>query len=174
MTVPDQENLIQRACSGDAQAFEALVKTYYPSILNYCYRSLGNRVDAEDVTQDVFVKAARKLQNLKDPSAFKAWLYSIAHSTCTDLFRSRGRQAEREQFYHAAQSLHSDDAPSDHSIWELVARLPQKLKDAIILVYWEEVSHGHAAKVLDCAESTVSWRVHEAKKQLKTMMEACS
>ena len=171
MNVPDQEDLILRACNGDAPAFEILVKSYYPSILNYCYRSLGSRADAEDVTQDVFVKAARKLHNLKEPAAFKGWLYSIARSTCADLSRSRGRQTEREQIYHEAQNLSQKEESPGHRIWEFVARLPEKLKDALVLVYWEGVSHAHAATVLDCAESTVSWRVYEAKKKLKTMME---
>lgn len=172
MNVPDQEQWVQRACSGDAQAFEELVKSYYPSILNYCYRLSGSRSDAEDVTQDVFVKAARKLQNLKEPSAFKGWLYSIARSTCADLHRSRGRQSERERLYQEAQNLAQNQVIREHSIWELVAHLPEKLKDALVLVYWEGASHAHAATVLDCAESTVSWRVHEAKKQLKNLMEA--
>jgi len=99
MNVPNQENLIQQARSGDAVAFETLVNAYYPLILNFSYRLLGNRADAEDVTQDVFVKAAKKLSSLRKPGVFNAWLYSIARSTCTDLIRKRSRQKINEQHY---------------------------------------------------------------------------
>ncbi len=173
MTVPDQETLIRRAQYGDANAFETLVKAYYPSILNYCYRSLGSRFDAEDVTQDVFVKAARKLQELSRHAAFKGWLYAIAHSSCNDLFRRRRRQLDREQIYHQAQAMGHPEVPTDPTLWHLVAELPPKLKEALILVYWEGLSHAEAAAILHCAESTVSWRIHQAKKQLRARMEVC-
>ncbi len=171
MNVPDQDLLIQRACNGDGSAFGELVKIFYPSILNYSYRLLGSRADAEDATQETFVKAASKVSTLKKPEAFKAWLYSIANSTCKDLARKRGRQVERERLYQEAQERVEGAFCADASIWELVARLPQKLKDVLVLVYWEGASHAHAASVLDCAESTVSWRVHEAKKKLRWMLE---
>ena len=172
MNVPNQENLIQRARSGDALAFETLVKAFYPLILNFSYRLLGSRADAEDATQDVFVKAAKKLSSLRKPSVFSAWLYSIASSTCTDLIRKRSRQRVNEKHYSEACASEFD-LPKNGSVWELVGRLPQALKDAVVLVYWEGVNHAHAATILNCAESTVSWRVHEAKKQLRGMLEEC-
>jgi RNA polymerase sigma-70 factor (ECF subfamily) len=171
MNVPNQEYLIQRACSGDANAFEELVKAYYPSILNFSYRLLGNRADAEDVTQEVFLRVGRKLTSLKNSAVFDTWLYSIASSASKDMMRQRSRQADRDARYHECH--HVGDCPprSETGLWELVRRLPRKLKEAVVLVYWEGVNHAHAASVLNCAESTVSWRVHEAKKQLKEMME---
>jgi RNA polymerase sigma-70 factor (ECF subfamily) len=97
---------------------------------------------------------------------------SIARSTCTDLIRKRSRQKINEQHY--GESCAAEFAlPKDRSVWELVGRLPQTLKEAVVLVYWEGVNHAHAAAILDCAESTVSWRVHEARKQLKGMLEEC-
>lgn len=171
MNVPNQEYLIQRACSGDANAFEELVKTYYPSILNFSYRLLGNRADAEDVTQEVFLRAGRKLTSLKDSSAFDSWLFSIASSASRDMIRKRSRQADRDASYHELHHVGDEQPNAGSGLWELVRRLPQKLKEAVVLVYWEGANHAHAASVLNCAESTVSWRVHEAKKQLKEMME---
>lgn len=171
MNVPKQDYLIQRACSGDANAFEELVKAYYPSVLNFSYRLLGNRADAEDVTQEVFLRAALKLASLKDRSAFETWLFSIASSASRDMMRKRSRQADRDASYHECHHAEDSQPGSETGLWELVRRLPRKLKEAVVLVYWEGVNHAHAASVLNCAESTVSWRVHEAKKQLREMME---
>lgn len=172
MNVSNQAHLIRNACRGDPHSFEKLVKAYYPSILNYSYRLLSNRSDAEDVTQEVFLKVANKLSSLKQPDAFKSWVYSIANSTCLDLIRKRTREKVHARNYYHACSL--DEAlPVDFSIWESVARLPIALKQAVVLVYWEGFNHAQAGSILECAESTVSWRIHEAKKQLKGMLEEC-
>lgn len=166
------DRLIERAQRGDSKALEKFVIHYYPAILNFCFRLLRNRSDAEDVTQDVFVKVGKRLTSLKNISAHRAWLYKIASSTANDLLRKRGRRGEQER------PLHLEEEPRDlkkdmHSdTLEIVARLPEPLKQSIILVYWEGLNHAEVGAILDCAESTVSWRIHEAKKRLKNMMEA--
>ena len=83
---------IKRCREGDNEAFGELVSLYENKILNYCYRMLGNRTDAEDATQEVFVKLYRFLGSFTGQSAFSTWLYKIASNVCLDFLRKSKKQ----------------------------------------------------------------------------------
>ena len=171
MSLENLETLVQRAQKGKVDAFEEIVRGLYPIILNYTFRILRNRADAEETTQDVFVKAGESIVDLKKTRAFKSWLYSIAYSKAQDCIRKQGRRQNRESAYyeiHAEQSLKHDDGSK---LTEAIAKLPDDMRQTVILVYWENLKHAEVAAILNCAESTVSWKIHQAKKQLKLIME---
>ena len=74
----DQEALfIEKAKAGNISAFEELISLYEKKIYNYCYRMTNNREDAEDLTQDVFIKVYRNLKNFKGNSKFSTWIYRV-------------------------------------------------------------------------------------------------
>ncbi len=85
----DEERLTQRACEGDSDAFEEIFRVYHTRIYNYVYRLLGDAKDAEDLTQESFLKAYRALLRGEQPLNLSAWLYRIASNTCLDMLRRR-------------------------------------------------------------------------------------
>ena len=138
------------------------------------YKWCGNRADAEDVAQDVCVRLARALGSFDGRSAFTSWLYRVVLNAVRDRQRQGARRARQADALREVSA--SDVAPDQESavaerqLWDAVRRLPEKQRDAMLLVYAEERSHAAAADIMGVKESTVSWYVHEAKKALKDMV----
>jgi len=170
-TDTDEEELIIRAQRDDAEAFRELFDRFYPMIHAFCYRSCLDQAQAQDLAQETFIKAARSLGMYRGDSTFKAWLYRIAANTTHDWLRQKMRQNRLTEA--VAEQWTQDPAvcEPDHSlVTEALRALPDDLRLAIILTYYEGMSHAAAAHVLGCAETTVSWRVFRAKRKLKTLL----
>src|ERR1035441_1449333 len=88
---------VDRARTGDAEAFRVLVELHSRSLFGLAYRMTGNEADAEDVVQDSFLRAYRQLRAFDDRSSFGSWLYRIVVNCSLDLMRARKRRAERMQ-----------------------------------------------------------------------------
>ena len=167
--------LIDRARSGDSEAFARLVEQYYSTIFRVAYKWAGNQADAEDIAQDVCVKLGQAIRSFKGTSAFSSWLYRVTLNAVRDFQRARKRRTENV----AAMALVSETEyvpdmeteMTQDQLWLAVRKLPDKQRDAMLLIYAEDMSHKEAASVMDCAESTVSWHVHEAKKRLKEELQ---
>ena len=167
--------LIERARGGDAEAFARLVEHYYSTIFRVAYKWAGNQADAEDIAQDVCIKLGQAIRGFKGTSAFSSWLYRVTLNAVRDFQRARKRQAENV----AAMALVSETEyvpdmeteMTQDQLWLKVRKLPDKQRDAMLLIYAEGMSHRQAADVMDCAESTVSWHVHEAKKRLRQELQ---
>lgn len=165
---------IARAQAGDRAAFAALVNTHYDFIHRTAWKWSGNREDAEDIAQDVCIKLASALSGFSGQSAFRSWLYRIVLNAVRDRQRQGARQVRQtEALGHvSAQSLapEQESATATAQIWMRVRALPDKQRDAVLLVYGEDMSHAEAAEIMGSKESTVSWYVHEAKKALKELV----
>lgn len=168
------DDTITRAARGDRAAFAALVAEHYDFLYRTAYKWCGERADAEDVAQDVCIKLATAIAGFDGRSAFTSWLYRIV----LNAVRDRQRQGARRSRQIAALKLVSAEAaPADQEsaatqtqIWREVRALPEKQRDAVLLVYGEDMSHAEAAAIMDVREATVSWYVHEAKKALKGLV----
>lgn len=124
------------------------------------------------------MKLAKAIQGYRADAAFKTWLHRIAYTTTIDALRV----AQRMQAVEPSEIIRLADrtgavAPLDEGedgghIWQAVRSLPGQQRDAILLVYGEDMSHQDAVRVMGCSEKTVSWHVHEAKKKLKILLEA--
>lgn len=163
--------LIHLALNGDTDAFERLINTHYMSVYRIAYKWCGIKEDAEDIAQEVFVKLARKLETFKQKSSFSTWLYRITVNTAKDFIR---KQTGHRALEHRYAEEHIRKNPGSNTEAHLEAsrmcraltRLPEKQKDAMLLVFGEGLSHKEAAKVLDCKETTISWRIFQARKNL--------
>ncbi len=167
-------DLVSRAAGGDRAAFAALVEGHYDFVFRTAYKWCGNREDAEDVAQDVCIKLAIAVEGFDGRSAFTSWLYRIVINAVRDRQRQgmrRTRQADAlGEVSPSAMAPGQEGAVTESQLWEAVRRLPEKQRDAMLLVYAEERSHAEAADIMGVRESTVSWYVHEAKKVLKTLV----
>lgn len=172
--ISDQE-LVSLAVSGDAAAFARLIERHYDMIFRVAYKWCGDRENAEDIAQDVCVKLGSVIGGFEGKAAFSSWLYRITLNAVRDFHRAAKRRNENiEAMAHVTQTQHDPDpvmAMTQDQMWQKVIQLPPKQRDAMLLIYAEDKSHGEAAEILDCAESTVSWHVHEAKKRLKQELQ---
>jgi RNA polymerase sigma-70 factor (ECF subfamily) len=166
--------LIALARQGDREAFGRLVERHYDFIYRVAWRWCGRRGDAEDVAQDVCIRLGKAIRGYRGGGAFTTWLYAITMNTARDLRRKDMRDAAKTEAFgvHALIAGEAEPEPDDPAerLWAAVRSLPDKQREAVLLVYGEGMSHAAAAEAMACAEATVSWHIHEAKKRLKVLM----
>lgn len=172
MQSKDDKVLIEQSLRGDREAFDALIDKYYDLMYYLAFKWCGNREDAEDIAHNAFLKVADNLHRFKNDSSFKTWLYRIVINTANDWHRKK--KVRR----HVSDNLESLEAPlrADQNLQALeiiamVNTLPPGEREAVMLVSGQGLSHAEAAEILGCKESTVSWRIHEARKKLGAMLD---
>jgi len=168
------EHLIQQVKAGDAKAFERLVSEHYRFIYKTAFRWLGHKSDAEDVTQAVCMRLATSIMRFDGRSKFTSWLYSVTLNAVRDLQRSRNRRGKHIAAVLAVGPEKYDPDQEDqlrvNDIWRIVRQLPEKQRDAVLLVFGEQLSQAEAAAIMGCKEVTVSWHIHNARKSLKDLL----
>jgi len=166
--------LVNRAKAGDRLAFGQLVEDHYDFIFRTACKWTGKRSDAEDIAQEVCIKLATAIQSFDGRSAFTSWLYRVTLNMVRDTQRSSMR---RDKNIDAFSLVHPEDDPGNQEesatakeLWRAVGELPEKQREAIMLVYAEDMNHADAAGIMGCKEATVSWHIHEAKKTLRGLL----
>lgn len=172
--VDDEVVLIARLRDGDRRAFEAFVASRYDAIFRAAWRWCGNRSDAEDVVQDVCMRMAAGIKAFDGRSSLTTWIYRITVNAVHDLRRSRSRHQRRAdglaREMETAQQPDQEASVMASKLWECVRRLPDRQRDIVLLVHGEDMTHAEAGAVLGCEANTISWHLHEARKNLKEMM----
>jgi RNA polymerase sigma-70 factor (ECF subfamily) len=172
---------VARARGGDPEAFRALVERYSPLVFRVAYRLTGNEPDAEDVVQETFLRAYRRLDLFEDRSQFGSWLYRIAANCAYDVLR--GRQRRDKRFEHADddesadQDRHPSDDPSPERLVfgsEVRRRLETVLKrlsaterSAFVLRHFEGCSIEEIGRALDLDKSATKHSVFRAVQKLR-------
>lgn len=166
----DENALIRSACTGDAAAFRALLDLHYMTIYKMAFHLCGHREDAEDITQTACLKVSQNILNFKGESKFTTWLYTIVLNTFRDWTENRANTGRGRVAIDDAPNLPAQDNPEHTAQMNEQLRalsiLPAEERETVVLVFAQGFSHKEAADVLGCAESTVSWRVHEIRKKL--------
>ena len=183
------EMLVERARKGDRTAFGQLVDEYKDKIYNYVSRMLNDPYEAEDVTQEAFLRAYRSLSRFRGASSFHTWLYRIASNLAIDVVRKRKRQ---EPTFSLDEPLESDDgeyereipdetgSPEDRTstretrvaVRRAIMDLPDKLRDVMILYELQGETYEDIADILDVPLGTVKSRLFNARNRLKDSLEA--
>jgi RNA polymerase sigma-70 factor (ECF subfamily) len=171
----DDDALIRAAQSGDADAFEQLLEAHYDTLYRFAYKWSGNRADAEDITQQACLKLARALSSYRFESAFTSWLYRVVVNCAKDWARAQDRHAAEDIDTVAEQGGSAPDSVERQAYtWQLLHKLedlPEGIKETLLLVHAEGLTHLEAAEALDVKESTVSWRLHEFRKRYRLALE---
>ncbi len=170
------ETLALRAARGCRTSFARLIDRHYDRVYRLAWRWCGSRAAAEDIAQDVTLKLASAIRSYRAEAAFTTWLHRIAYTTSVDYLRRDQRivatePSEMTRLIDTTSETEQTEF-SGYDLWKAVRSLPDQQRDAVLLVYGEDMSHGEAAHVMGCSEKTVSWHVHEAKKRLKALLEA--
>lgn len=168
----DDEALIRAAQTGDADAFEQLLEKHYDTLYRFAYKWCGNRADAEDITQQACLKLGRALVSYRFESAFSSWLYRVVINCAKDWARSEGRHSSTPGNSEVAEAHPVSGNTVEHLAYlrQLLGRLdslPDGLKETLLLVHGEGLTHGEAARILEVKDSTVSWRLHEFRKHYR-------
>lgn len=172
--VAADDTLIARAKGGDRLAFGQLIEMHYDFIFRTACKWTGKKSDAEDIAQEVCIKLATAIQQFDGRSKFTSWLYRVTINMVRDMQRSTTRRGRNVDAY--SQVHPEDDPPSQEEsatakeLWMAVSALPDKQREAVMLIYAEDMNHAAAAEIMGCKEATVSWHIHEAKKTLRGLL----
>lgn len=174
MPPDDQHLLIRTAQAGNAQAFEQLLTDCYDQIFRFAWRWCGNRADAEDITQLTCIKLAQGLGQFRFEAAFSSWLYRLVINCAKDWHRSQQRHRHGDLDTLADEAVPAQQIETGiylRQVLQLLDSLAEGFKETALLVHAEGLTHAEAAAVLQIKESTVSWRLHEIRKQLQHLQQ---
>ena len=180
----DEQELVARVQKGDREAFTPLMYKYQQKIYNLIYRKVRNHETAEDLCQEVFLKAWQALPNFKGQSLFYSWLYQIAVNRSIDFLRKRNRQhvtGFEELPQNADDTLQMTEVqPSpcallerkelEQIILKAVYQLPLSQRSAFYLRHWDGLPIKEIASRLDKSENTVKTYLYHARRKLQRML----
>ena len=176
----DELALIERCRQGDLAAFEEVYRTHAGRLYSVACRMLGNRTDAEDLLQEIFLAAHRKLDSFRGESALGTWLYRLATNLCLDHLRSRATRTgqltdalddDPGLADEATRSL-ADRALTRMDLERALAQLPEGCRAAFVLHDVEGLEHREVAAALGIAEGTSKSQVHKARLRLRALLGA--
>ena len=184
------QQLVVRVQRGDQAAFDLLVRKYQHKVAKLVARYVRDRTEAEDVTQEAFLKAYRAIGGFRGESAFYTWLYRIAVNTAKNYLDSQGRrpptsdmEIDGAELSDAGESLREQATPERSmltdeiaaTVYRVIESLPADLKTAITLREIEGLSYDEIAQVMDCPIGTVRSRIFRAREaiddELKPLLE---
>lgn len=186
MGLKNEEILIEKAKSGDTNAFEVLIINYEKLIYNVIYKMMGNPEDTYDLSQKVFIKVYTKLDQFDGTSQFSTWLYCIATNTCLDELRRR-KGKEPFSIDQAIESkdgyIHCEQEDKNENVEGIIiekekARIIQmalnevneKNRIVLILREIEQLSYDEIAESLDISLGTVKSRISRGREQIKKIL----
>jgi len=174
----DELALIERCRKGDLGAFEELYRTHAGRLYSVALRLVGNPADAEDLLQEIFLAAHRKLDTFRGESSLGTWLYRLATNLCLDHLRSRtGRSRhvtdsidDEPGLFDVATSSLAEQTVTRMDLERALARLPEGCRSAFVLHDVEGLEHREVAEILGVAEGTSKSQVHKARLKLRKML----
>ena len=177
----NDNELISKVLSGDQQAYAGLVNRYQNYVFTLVLRFTKNREDAEEVSQDIFIKAYRALSSFRGASKFSTWLYTIVNTTCITFLRKKRLEVhslDNEKVFELADSQDSGMRANLVEQKSRVAMVNNAIKmlssddaEIITLFYKGEQTLEEIAQILGIEANTAKVRLHRARTRLKEKME---
>jgi RNA polymerase sigma-70 factor (ECF subfamily) len=166
--------LVRRAKMGDKDAFGKLVEKYKEKIYSIAYRMTNNHTDADDLSQEAFIKAYESIGKFREKSSFFTWLYRIVVNVTINHLKKirRGRVFTLDENISIENTSNNprkiaESRQLNAEITKAIGSLPLKQRAVVELAIIEGLPHRQIAKILGCLEKTVSWRLFQARKKLK-------
>lgn len=173
----DMDALIERCLAGDQVAWEQIVRQHWRKVFNLAYKFVGRHDEAEDLTQDIFLKIFKALHTFDRRANFQTWLISISRNLCIDHYRSVRKEREtmaRDVDASQLSPVSRERTPYGvleqidlrQRIREALAELPPALREAVVLRDLQEFSYQEIADQLHLPEGTVKSRINRGRLEL--------
>jgi len=172
LTTPSDKTLIEAVFAGDKAAYEKLYDRYAPLVRAVCYDTTGNIADAQDLAQDVFMRAYEKLEHLRNSESFGKWLVGIARLRCKEWRRQRLRSQNKNVGLNDAKAVVSDP-PNDSRIEllrKMITTLPEKERLALHTFYLQGSSAEAGRRTMGLSRSGFYRVLERARKRLEKLM----
>lgn len=155
--------LIQKMKNGDGEAVERFVRKYYPKIFQYCLLHIRNRNDAEDLTQETFLKFFQSFAKYRHQGKCSSYLYTVAANTCKDYYKKKKESqiGDIEEGVAENPGMETEEVRMD--VENALARLPVELRETAVLFFFQGLKQRDIARVLNIKVSLVKYRVSRAK-----------
>jgi RNA polymerase sigma-70 factor, ECF subfamily len=171
LTQPDP-GVLRKAQRGDERAFTLIVRAYETPVYNYVVRLVGDRVLAEDLTQEVFLRVFQGLPKFSLRSKFTTWLFQVTKNRVLDELRANERRPRLSVALEDIPPLEVLDAPLENveamdAVWRSVGELTPDLKMALLLRDVVGLSYTEIADSLEITLATVKWRIYKAREEVQ-------
>ncbi len=179
----DETKLVGRICRGDFEAFHELVELYKKKVYYLAYDMTGDHHDAEDISQEVFIKVFRHIKKFRKEAALKSWIYQITVNTCIDVQRKKSKKPQVLMEGLEMDSLQQqtgwpgsrNSEPERHAeanmiqqrIQQLLLKISPKERSAFVMRYYNEFNTSEIAKILDVSTNTIKSFLFRARKKLQ-------
>ena len=181
------EDLMARIAKGDDDAFEILVNRHQTSVLNLIYRFIGDRTQAKDLAQEVFLRVWQAARGYEPKAKFTTWLYRITANLCFNELKSSRRKkwfqflrSDSDREIHGEEDF-SDGSPSpedvllakeqSHQITKALQSLPDNQRMALVLKRYDDLSYAEIAQIIGCSVSAVESLLVRAKRTLQEKLK---
>jgi RNA polymerase sigma factor (sigma-70 family) len=161
--------------------FETLIERYHDEISSYLWRLTGSAADAEDLAQEVFLRAYQAYERLRPDSNHRAWLYKIARNCAYTALKRDKRHAQHSVTLDDSHETLADTDPSVHqqaalnetlaTVRQAIAALPAKQREAIVLRHVQGLDYAEIAQVLGCSADSARANVYQALRRLRRELE---
>ncbi|MBD3183692.1 sigma-70 family RNA polymerase sigma factor [Candidatus Poribacteria bacterium] len=180
MRVSDEE-LMRRCCEGDTGAFELLVMRYKDSIFNFTYRFLADYHQAQDLTQETFLRLLKNSERYKSRDKFKPWLYKIAANLCKNEIRNKKRHPKisLDEYIKIENPIASSYSSPDeayerkelsHLVKDILASIPEDQRMIILMREYQDLSYEEISSALGCSLGAVKSKIYRARQNIKEIL----
>lgn len=172
MILMTEEKLIKLSQSGNIKAFGKLIDLHQVMVYNTALHILGHVQDAEEATQDAFIRVHKYIGNFKSESKFTTWLYRIVRNCCLDKIRSRKETYSLDELTQNQLKADTVDIFSGNDeLYLAVQNLPENYREIVVLHYYNELPYNDICDILNMSLSNVKIQMFRAKKLLKDILE---
>ncbi|MFK8059265.1 MAG: RNA polymerase sigma factor [Polaribacter sp.] len=180
MTNKNDQLYIAKVINGDTNSFAYLVDNYKNMVYSLAYKMTKNREEAEEVSQDTFIKAYKNLSKFKGDSKFSTWLYRIAYHTSLDAIKKNKNNNQTieineitfNQIKSVENILEGIERKERAKIMnDCLLKLPEEERSIIWMFYFDELSLKEITAVTDLSEANIKVKLHRARKKLVTIVE---
>ncbi|EST10301.1 RNA polymerase sigma factor SigW [Sporolactobacillus laevolacticus] len=182
-----EKRLIKKVKKGDQQAFAELVDRYKNSVFAICFRMVGNTQEAEDLSQEAFIRAYNHIDQYDHERKFSTWLFRIATNLSIDFLRRRKTSVSLDAVVPGTEGLSLNTILPDNGelpdeqmvrreneemVQSEIKKLPEKYRSAVVLKYIEDLSLKEISDIMDIPVGTVKTRIHRGREMLRKNMTA--
>jgi len=169
----NEAELVQGCIRGEEDSIRRFVQLFQNSLFGLCFRMLGHRQDAEDVVQDVFLRAFRSLHQWDSSRPLNPWLFTIAVNCCRTALTNRSKREKNLEFTENWQDLRPVSDPDGwaEELQQGVDKLREEYRICFTLFYVQELSCEEIGRIMGCPEGTVKTWLFRARKELAAYLK---